>query len=106
MAAPVPCARKLTVIHGYLASKAAFMVPVVLPFMPVSSSPVSCRLVVVATFKVVGVGVGDGEGDGDGDGEGDAVGVGDAVGEDVVVGFGDGVTVGEGDGEGVGVGVG
>lgn len=76
MAAPVPCARKLTVIQGYLASKAAFMVPVVLPFIPVSSSPVSCRLVVVATVSVVGVGVGEGEGDGEGEAVGLAVGVG------------------------------
>ena len=85
MAAPVPNATKLTVIQGYLASKAAFMVPVVLPFIPVSSSPVSCRLVVVATFRVVGLGVG----------------VGVRIGERVAVGF----AVCVGDLVGVGVGV-
>ena len=41
IAAPVPRATKFTVIQGYLASKAAFIVPVVSPFIPVSSSPVS-----------------------------------------------------------------
>jgi hypothetical protein len=70
MAAPVPYGRKLTVIHGYAVWKAAFMVPVVFPFIPVSSSPVSWRLVVVATIKVVGLGLGVGVG----------VGVGVAVG--------------------------
>ena len=112
MAAPVPAATKFTVIQGYLAWKAAFMVPAVLPSIPVSSSPVSCRLVVVATVNVVGVVVGEGEGVGDGDGEGEgdavglAVGVGEAVGVGDAVRLGEGVTDGEGMGEGVGVGVG
>ncbi len=78
MAAPVPWATKLTVIQGYLASKACFMVPVVLPLIPMSSSPVSRRLVVVATLKVEGVGVGVGVAVGD---------VGLEVGFDVIPGF-------------------
>ena len=57
------------------------MVPVVLPFIPVSSSPVSWRLVVVDTVNVTCAGV--------------------AVG----VGLGDGVRVGVGVGIVVGVGV-
>ena len=81
MAAPVPYARKLTVIHGYAVWKAAFMVPVVFPFIPVSSSPVSWRLVVVATIKVVGLGVGVGLGLGVGVGAGVGVAVGLLVGE-------------------------
>jgi hypothetical protein len=104
MAAPVPWAMKLTVIQGYLASNAAFMVPVVLPFIPVSSSPVSCRLVVVAIFSVVGVGVGEGEGEAVGAAVGLAVGLGVAV-EDAP-GVGVGVIVGGAVGVGVGVGVG
>ena len=106
IAAPVPSATKLTVIRGYLVSKACFMVPVVLPFIPMSSSPVSCRLVVVATVRVVGVGVGEGEGDGEGVGEavGVAVGWGEAVGEGDVPGVGEGVAVGDGVGVGVGCG--
>lgn len=102
-AAPVPNATKLMVIHGYLAWKAVFISPV----PGLSSSPVSCRLVVVATVRVVGVGVGVGSavGDDEGDVVGFAVGVGDAVGEVDVVGFGEGVTVGEEVGDGVGVSV-
>ena len=57
IAAPVPSATKLMVIHGYFASKAAFMLP-----GPLSSSPVSWRLVVVATINVVELGVGVGTG--------------------------------------------
>ena len=98
MAAPVPWAMKLTVIQGYLASNAAFIVPVVLPFIPVSSSPVSCRLVVVATVNVTGDGVGVGTGVGvgvaEGVGEGVAVGVGVGVGAAVGVGEADPAMVG------------
>lgn len=99
IAAPVPCPRKLTVIQGYLAWNASFMLPV-----PVSSSPVSRRLVVDETVSVTGVVVGDGEGEGDAVGL--AVGVGEAVGEGDVVGLGEGVAEVDGDGEGVGTGVG
>ena len=88
MAAPVPWARKFTVIQGYLASKAAFIVPVVLPFIPVSSSPVSCRLVVVATLKVVGFGVGDGDGGAVGTGVAIEVGTDVGVAASIVVGVG------------------
>jgi hypothetical protein len=103
IAAPVPCPRKFTVIQGYFAWNASFMLPV-----PVSSSPVSRRLVVDEIISVTGVGVGVGEGEGDGEGEavGLEVGFGDAVGEVVVPGLGEGLTEGEGDGEDMGVGVG
>lgn len=94
----MPWAMKLTVIQGYLASNAAFIVPVVLPFIPVSSSPVSCRLVVVATVNVTGDGVGVGTGVGvgvaEGVGEGVAVGVGVGVGAAVGVGEADPAMVG------------
>ena len=97
IAAPVPCAWKLTVIQGYFAWKADFMLPV-----PVSSSPVSHRLVVVEIVNVVGlgIGVGDGEGLGLGVGEGDGEGLGDGE----VPGLGEGVGLADGDGVGVGVG--
>jgi hypothetical protein len=103
IAAPVPCPRKFTVIQGYFAWNASFILPV-----PESSSPVSRRLVVDETISVTGVGVGVGEGEGDGVGEnvGLEVGLGDAVGEDVVLGLGEGLIEDEGDGEGIGVGVG
>lgn len=88
IAAPVPCARKLTVIHGYLAWKAVFTFPV-----PLSSSPVSWRLVVVETVNVVGLGVGVGVGEADGDSE--AIGLAVGLGE----GDADGVADWDGDGD-------
>ena len=96
IAAPVPRATKLTVIHGYFASKAAFML-----LVPLSSIPVSWRLVVVATVNVVGLGVGVGAGVGVGVG----VSVGVAVAARVGVGVGGAVGVGVKVGVEVGVGV-
>jgi len=88
IAAPVPCAIKLTVIQGYLAWNADFIFPV-----PLSSSPVSWRLVVVETVKVVGVGVGVGDGEADGDGEAVGLAVGLEEGET------DGLAEGDVDGD-------
>ena len=80
MAAPVPWETKLRVIQGYLVSKAVFMVPVVLSSIPLSSSPVSRRLVVVETINDVCSGVG--------------FCVGASVGVAVAVGEGDGLVSG------------
>ena len=106
MAAPVPNAMKLTVIHGYLAWNASLRSSLTtVPFLSVSgvsSRPVSYRLVVVATLSVVGLGVGVGVAVCAGVGL--AVGAGVAVAE--AVGLGDAVTVGVGVTDGVGVGVG
>lgn len=106
IAAPVPNAIKLTVIHGYLVWKASLRSSLTtVPFLSVSgasSKPVSYRLVVVATLSVVGLGVGVGVAVG--------ISVGVAVGVGVVaavlLGLGDAVAVGDGVvvGEGVGVG--
>lgn len=106
MAAPVPRALKFTVIQGYAAWNAAFMVPVVSPFIPVSSRPVSWRLVVVATFRVTGEGVGVGTGVGLGVGVGAFVGCGVGVGVGATVGAWVGAEVGVTLGADVGVSVG
>jgi hypothetical protein len=106
-AAPVPCATKFIVMNGYAAWKASFRLPV-----PLSSNPVSWRLVVVATVRVMGAfvaeGVGAGVLDGVEEGAGVAVepGVADVVGAGVAEGVDIGGIVGVGDAVDVGVGAG
>ena len=73
---------------------------------PVSSSPVSWRLVVDETVKVTGVGVGEGEGGAVGFAVGFEVGFGEVEVEGVWVGVVEGFCIDEGAGVGVAVGVG